>query len=333
LKLGGVPAERINQVQMSMGMTAGVLLVLAFIFWLTPRYRGVIYGVVPLLLLELVVWGGRVEIETNDPTLGFRHDDIVQFLQEDPELFRIESATGHWAPSAALLHGLDDMGGVYNPLALAPYDALRWTIGERGGVKHSYLNVKYVLADKGNRPGDGRLVLVYGDNPLIDVYENTRVLPRALFVTEVEVVADHGAAWNSVHAGSFLPTQTVVIEADYLGLVGEWPTGGGSEGEVEVVRAGINEMVYEVVAEAAGWLVLADVYYPNWKGVIDGEMAVPVIRANYTFRAVPVPAGEHEVRLSFVPPNWYGAVGVSGGTFLGLFLMWVGVGWKRRRLG
>jgi len=45
-------------------------------------------------------------------------------------------------------------------------------------------------------------------------------------------------------------------------------------------------------------LVLTENYFPAWRAQVDGAEA-PVLRANYTFRAVPVPAGEHTVRFTY----------------------------------
>ena len=57
-------------------------------------------------------------------------------------------------------------------------------------------------------------------------------------------------------------------------------------------------------------LVVLDNYYPAWKATVDGE-PVPVHRANYTFRAVTVPAGEHVVELHYDTGSLRAAVVIS----------------------
>jgi len=47
-------------------------------------------------------------------------------------------------------------------------------------------------------------------------------------------------------------------------------------------------------------VVLNDVWHPWWFAEVDGT-PVPLLRANGIFRAVAVPAGEHEVRFVFRP--------------------------------
>jgi len=127
-------------------VTAAVLLgLLGLILLLLQRYRQLVWLCLPLLAAELILLGSTLEIEDNDPTLGFQHEDVLAFLHRDPGFFRIESTAGAWQPDAALVHGLYDMGGIYNPLGLAPYDAYRWALGGRGTTLHNLLGVKYIL--------------------------------------------------------------------------------------------------------------------------------------------------------------------------------------------
>jgi hypothetical protein len=271
------------------------------------------------LAVDLIGLGSTVEIEPDNPTLGFQHPDVVAFLRQDPSLFRIDDAAGFWQPDAALMHGLYDIGGVYNPLGLAPYQAYRWAVGERGTPLYNLLGVKYILADSGTPPGDERLVPVYDAAPHIDVYLNTAALPRALFVTCQQVVSDHEGAWRAIHAPTFDPTHTVVLEekqlqdAVDLADCASPPSGA----QISFVDYGANAIELSVNSLVDGWLVLSDVYYPGWHATVDGTRA-PVFRADYTFRAVRVPAGDHTVKLTFAPWTWRAGLALSLVTWLSL---------------
>ena len=50
-------------------------------------------------------------------------------------------------------------------------------------------------------------------------------------------------------------------------------------------------------------LVLADVDYPGWVARVDGR-PVEILRANFAFRAVPVPAGAHRVTFRYEPASF-----------------------------
>jgi len=71
-----------------------------------------------------------------------------------------------------------------------------------------------------------------------------------------------------------------------------------------------EKVVIEADARKDGWLLLLDSYYPGWKATVDGKPA-PIYRADGFFRAVPVPAGRHEVIFSYHPEAFYYSLWIS----------------------
>jgi hypothetical protein len=53
-----------------------------------------------------------------------------------------------------------------------------------------------------------------------------------------------------------------------------------------------------VISPRAGLAVVLDPWFPGWEATVDG-VATPVLRANYAFQAVPVPAGVHHLALIY----------------------------------
>lgn len=308
------PPSRVTSATRSIVVAAG-LLVLTGLGIALARWRSWAAWFLPLLLAgDLIALGSMVEVERNDPTLGYEHPDVVAFLKDDPSFFRIEDDAASWQPDAALVHGLYDIGGVYNPLGLAPYQAYRWAIGERGSPLYNLLGVKYVLAGKGDAPGEEPLVPVHSGDE-VDIYLNTAALPRALFVTDQQVVDDHEAAWQAIHDPDFDPARTVVLER--AGTRPRQPSVDLEPAHLAFTRYDLNRLALTVRTPESGWLVLSDVFYPGWRAAVDGRPA-PVLRADYVFRAVPVPAGAHQIEMIFAPPTWYIGLALSGLTWLGL---------------
>ncbi|MFW6164030.1 MAG: YfhO family protein, partial [Planctomycetota bacterium] len=358
------PADRISGATRSVLTAAALLacsgLLVAFLGW-RPRTRWLF----PLLLaVDLIGLGSTVEVERQDPTLGFQHPDVVAFLEQDPSLFRIDDTAAAWQPSAALFHNLYDVGGVYNPLALAPYEAYRWAVGDRDSPLYHLLGVKYVLADKGAAPDSDALVPAFAGEE-IDVYLNTAALPRALFVTHANVVDHHEDAWQAIHDPAFDPTRTVVLESGGPGVaasdLAEDAEGQLSSADARLNRVaakvkpgnrrvapsepgvipgprlsfdhyGLNRLAVEVETATHGWLVLSDVFYPGWRAAVDGEPA-SVLRADYVFRAVRVPAGKHVVEMWFAPWTWRVGLSVSVVTWMAAGALIVGSLRRRRNEG
>jgi hypothetical protein len=277
-----------------------------------------------LLSLELILLGSGVEIDRNDPTLGYQHQAVADFLKTDGGPFRIENASNAWQPDAVLLHGLNDIGGIFNPLGLASYETYRGGMGDRGSPLYNFLGTKYVLANKGQPPGDASFVPVFNGDPQIDVYLNTKALPRAQLIDRVIGVSSGEEAWQAIHAPDFDPSREVVIEGveDQLGRTGQ------SAGRALAFTALSNERV-ELIAktESPVYLVLSDVFYPGWTATID-DQPTKLYPANFAFRAVLVPPGEHRVAFTFEPATWRVGLAISVLTLAGL----IGWGlWRSRK--
>jgi uncharacterized membrane protein YfhO len=69
------------------------------------------------------------------------------------------------------------------------------------------------------------------------------------------------------------------------------------------VRDAPNEVVIETESASPALLLLTDSYYPGWRASIY-ETPSTVIRANYAFRGVPVPAGRQVVAFRYEPASF-----------------------------
>ncbi|MBC7224032.1 MAG: YfhO family protein, partial [Anaerolineae bacterium] len=281
--------------------------------WVGPAGAG--FLAVALIFLDLASNGAYMDLGSEDPSARFSaHPALVTFLQGDPDLFRIDTRTDiaqWWQPDAALLHRLQDVGGVANPLALADFQRYWEGLGGRSSRLYDLLNVKYVVAPRGAPMDAAKFQVAFDGDPDLVVYRNEGFLPRAFLVNRA-ISADGEKAWDLIHRPGFEPTQQVVVEGGPP-LEGRGPAAG----RAKVVAYQPNRMEVQVETLEPAYLVLSEVFYPGWRATVDGAPA-PVYRANAIFRAVPVPAGEHRVVLVFSPVSWRAGVGGTLGTWAAL---------------
>lgn len=80
-----------------------------------------------------------------------------------------------------------------------------------------------------------------------------------------------------------------------------------------------------VATPCDGYLVFAESFYPGWHVTTNGR-STPILRANYAFSAVFLPAGEHTVRRWYRPMSLLLGAICSGGSLSGLVMFGI-AGW------
>ncbi len=287
------------------------------------RQTGAGLALIAVIGLDLFTLGANVDVGHTDPTAGFNHPEAIAFLQNDPNLFRVEVTTDvwhAWQPNTALVHRLFDAWGLYNPLTLAD-TTLYWSgAPPRSTGRYNFLGIKYIIASKAGAPADGDIVPIFDADPQVNIYLNQSALARVLFVGNSTVVANHDAAWEAIRADDFDPAAGVILE-------GGQALAGRPTSELAILAYEPERVSVGVTTDAPGYLVLADAYYPGWQATVDGAPAI-IERANYAFRAVLVSPGEHTVEFVFAPTIWRLGLAISGAALLAL-LGWAG--WSLRR--
>ncbi|MCB9139383.1 MAG: hypothetical protein H6642_13635 [Caldilineaceae bacterium] len=278
-----------------------------------PLFAGL---VIALLFLDLSATGAYTDISPNDPAANFQHPEIIAFLHDDPDRFRIDTRTDIadlWQPDAAALHGLEDVWGVANPLMLEEWNAQWEATGGRQTRRYDALNVKYVLVRDGTPLPDGKFELALDAPGDLSVYRNLDFWPRAWLVHDL-------ISSDAAHEAD--PTVAAVMEENEgQGLTVEPAVG---EESVHEVSYGASVQSWRVNADAPGLLVMSETWYPGWRATVNGA-EMPVLRVNGAQRAVAVAAGESLVTLRFAPQSWRVGLLLFGvGIVLAALLLWIG---------
>ncbi len=322
-----LPRDMLYQSVVSMGSLVFALLMLgASLGWLALRRHGLasrpMLGAlaIGIIAFDLISLGVYVEVEPNDPLGGYRNERAIEFLRADPDVFRVETPAevqGGWAPDWALIYEMDDLSGIWNPLRLGAYDVLTWVGIGRESRFYDLYNTKYLIAGE-NTPVPAHFEPAFEDGKRT-IYRNPRALPRAFMIYRAQVVGGDIRALNIARADGFDPgTEVVLKKGEGVAPLDIDP--GDGERRVEIVDRGPNHIDFHVVTPAEGYLLVGEMWMPGWVAYVDGERQ-EVIKANYTFRAVHIPAGSHDVRMVYRPRSWLVGLGITLITLAAL-LIW-----------
>jgi hypothetical protein len=130
----------------------------------------------------------------------------------------------------------------------------------------------------------------------VAIYRNLGALPRAYLVGSTEVVAGN-AAIERLLSPAFDARATAIL-AEPLPATAEIQA--GATGTVEWVERQVDRFTLRVAVDRPALLMVLDNYYPAWQATVGGRQT-PIYRANHTFRAIEVPAGEHMVSFRYTP--------------------------------
>jgi hypothetical protein len=116
------------------------------------------------------------------------------------------------------------------------------------------------------------------------------------------------------------PWQVALVETPpSSGFLGEdVPRTSAAPPHVTFVRDDPEALALDVRAPQRGFLLLADQHAAGWHAAVDGR-PTPILRANYAFRAVEVPAGTSRVEFRYRPRTVVAGAAVSLATLLAMF--------------
>ncbi len=137
-----------------------------------------------------------------------------------------------------------------------------------------------------------RFSVVYEDNKF-QLFKNNTALNRVQVFTNYEVISDGKKLLKRFFEEDFDFRNTLLLE--------ENPKLGKNkkrQSDVSVTSYTPNKILISVSSNQPALLFLSDNYFPGWKATVNGK-EVKIYRANYTFRAVVIPAGHATVEFSY----------------------------------
>jgi len=200
------------------------------------------------------------------------------------------------------------------------------------------VNTKYYLTHKLDQRGPApsgdipekfktsRFKLVFEDKS-VAVLESESVLPRAFMVYDWETIKEDEKIIRALLDPDFPIDSKIILEED---IAIKKTKGHYSLNEAVYEKYGNQESIIKVDARGDGLLFVSDTYYPGWKAYVDGKES-RIYRANYAFRAVFIPEGEHEVRFVYRPDSFFNGLKISGLSALSLIMLGFVLGRRKPR--
>ena len=293
---------------------------------------------------------------TPPPAQYFAPDEPTAFLMTDTSLYRVLPLNYERSDEGILLyHGIQSTGGqIPNPLQSYQdfIGAGQNVMFQPGNLMQpnfmNVSNVKYVigptLPDDVSRYGaqDQQAIAqlkAYFSQPWFalvmhgqrySVYRNSAVLPRAFLAPGFALAKTKDEAINLLASPGFDPARTVILDHD----PGFTPTADSFAGTATITSYDANHVAVKTSARSECLLVLSENWHPDYRATIDGKPA-DVMRAYHTFRAVRIPAGEHEVIFRYSSPYYRlgGLLSLAALVFLAGTLVMGVVRWRRPEQG
>ncbi|MDE5665024.1 MAG: YfhO family protein [Duncaniella sp.] len=273
--LGGCMLVAYLRRKVSTGVTVAVLgvLVLGDLYMVNKRYVSHESFVPKQLTVGAPIAKTPVdEAILQDTSMNYRVMDIPRFNSADPSYYH-------------------KMIGGYHAAKLTRYQDLidrhlshfqRGTETDADWNVLNMLNARYIVGMDGQ------------------VLRNPEAYGNAWFVEHVDYVAtpDEEMALLS----QIDPRLTAVADKKFESILGQSVAGSPADTIVETSYAP-NRLTYRAHSVNGGVAVFSEVFFPwGWTATVDGK-PVELGRVDYVLRAMRVPAGDHEIVMSFDPPS------------------------------
>ncbi len=219
------------------------------------------------------------------PQKGFAPSVADRAILADTDLhYRVLDVPGFTSATPSYFH--KTIGG-YHAAKLTRYQDLierRIMPGLQNGDMRAVnmLNAKYIITDPNKAP-----------------MINDQALGNAWFVNAIAYVNNADEEMDLLDV--IEPADEAVADSSFESVLGQIEAPADSADTIVLTAYAPDRMTYRSSSKRGGVAVFSEVYFPwGWTATIDGEEA-PIGRVDYVLRAMRLPAGEHEVVMTFDP--------------------------------
>ncbi|GIK41183.1 MAG: hypothetical protein BroJett011_50160 [Chloroflexota bacterium] len=290
-----------------------ILLALAWLLWrFGPRWHPALFTAftAALICFDLFSVNWQTNLYPQPPEWHTQIPPVVAAIKQDAaaapgEPFRVYNEFRLY-DNYGIPFALEDLWGA-SPLRPLRYDQF---LAPPMPIERAWelLNVKYVVTWRKELYVPSTIIYEEpAEKDTTYVHRLNTVGPRAWLVAQAETAGDQ-TILQKIADPNFDRWHVALLEAN-----SEWPRSVASDViptntqdasdltyHVSRITSHTSRLTLHLTTDAPALLILSEVDYPGWQATVDGQ-STPILRAYYTLRAVPVPAGEHTVELTFRP--------------------------------
>ena len=212
-----------------------------------------------------------------DATIKPTENDLKILQDTDPD-YRVLNIASNTFNESQTSYFHKSVGG-YSPAKLRRYqDVIDYYLSGRINPNViNMLNTRYVITRNG-------------------VQYNPEAMGNAWFVKDIQWVKNPNEEIDAI--GSVDIRNVAVVDTCWVSRCPQLRTGKNTNADIRLVSYDSpGQLIYDYETDEDGMVVFSEIYYKTWQAFID-EKPVPLVRANYLLRAMPVTKGKHTIRLT-----------------------------------
>lgn len=261
-------------------------------------------------------WLVNIFIKTSKETVIYHNLNTADFLRKDKSVFRVYDFSGSLIQFLGRM-GIEQTGGS-DSFQLGRYRRFLWLLGDhydvyeesfflfkntKNNLPFDLTNTKYVISQTLLNDTNLKLVKTISNdifqnnhNVPVYIYRNQTYLPRAFIIPNAEVVPSDEMTLQILKSKNFDPKNLLTLDAvPGISLINK-----RTAGNVWYQRINANKISLRVNLSDSGFLFLSEVWYPGWK-VYESGKELKLLRADYTFMAIPLKKGIHAITIVYNP--------------------------------
>ncbi|OGC89968.1 MAG: hypothetical protein A2W25_12405 [candidate division Zixibacteria bacterium RBG_16_53_22] len=264
-------------------------------------FAAIAVAIIGLVLIDSWIINDMKFIRTVDHQPYFAKIPAVNYLERQSQPFRILALPQTLSNQNLLAQfGIEQVVG-YHGNQLKWFDIFLGGSNQANLGKPSFLsltNAEYIISRQAiNAPSLERLASPGG----VEIYRYRNALPRARIVYQYETIPDEDKALVRLYQPDFDYVNKIIVDRNPALPITQ-PASQPTD-TVVFLKSPPDRIKVQATLAGPGLLALQDNWYPYWKA-FSGGSELPIFRADYTFMAVELPPGSHEIEFRIENPKY-----------------------------